>query len=69
MEPTIPNRTDQEKPSHSPRLLANPSHLNGVQIIDHEVRNGTKLSFWLGKKVIPSCTRETKTPETLGGCG
>lgn len=49
MEPTIPNRTEQEKPSHLPRLLINPSHLNGVQIIDHEVRNGPKLSFWLGK--------------------
>lgn len=40
MEPTIPKRTDQEKPSHSPGLLANTSQLDGVQIMDHEVREG-----------------------------
>lgn len=50
MEPTIPNRTDQEKPSHSPGLLANISHLDGVQInIDHEVREGNQISFWSRK--------------------
>lgn len=47
MEPTIPNRTDQEKPSHSPGLLANISPLDGVQIdIDHKSEKETKLSFW-----------------------
>lgn len=50
MEPTIPNRTNQEKPNHSPGLLANTSHLDGVQInIDHEVREGNQ-TFILVKK-------------------
>lgn len=42
METTIPNTTDQARPGPSPRMLANPSHLNGVQIIDHEVRDGNR---------------------------
>lgn len=50
MESTIPNRTDQEKPSHSPGLLANISPLDGVQIdIDHKVREGNQ-TFILVKK-------------------
>lgn len=50
MEPTIPNRTDQEKPSHSPLLLANISHLDGVQInIDHEIREGNQTFILLRK--------------------